>query len=191
MCSGTSRWLRVNSARHSRKWRCKTSGSWKSGTPTASRASGRSTARRANDLRLRGRSRVLLRPAHGVRQSRAEAAVKRFWDKVDMSGGPNSCWNWTAFTQPAYRPGQLPYGKFRANGTVLLAHRVAFELAKGPIPDGHIVRHACDNPKCCNPAHLSSGTQSDNVGDAISRGRHMVPRFGRRGGEVKRCLRTT
>jgi hypothetical protein len=51
------------------------------------------------------------------------------------------------------------------------AHRVVWELIHGPIPEGLVVRHSCDNPPCCNPAHLLIGTQSDNLMDASVRGR--------------------
>ena len=51
------------------------------------------------------------------------------------------------------------------------AHRIAHELFVGPIPDGHVVRHSCDRPICVQPAHLSHGTQRDNVDDAMSRDR--------------------
>ena len=56
-------------------------------------------------------------------------------------------------------------------GRTLLAHRVAWELANGPIPDGLLVCHRCDNPPCCNPEHLFLGTKSDNALDQIGKGR--------------------
>lgn len=52
-----------------------------------------------------------------------------------------------------------------------LAHRVAYFLEHGVDPTGSIVRHACDNPPCVNPAHLLDGTQQENVADAVERGR--------------------
>lgn len=51
------------------------------------------------------------------------------------------------------------------------AHRLAFQLVKGPIPEGLSILHSCDNPPCCNPAHLTAGTTKENVQDAISKGR--------------------
>ena len=53
----------------------------------------------------------------------------------------------------------------------VLAHRAAYIEANGPIPDGMIVRHTCDNPPCCNPEHLVLGSHADNTKDKVSRGR--------------------
>ena len=54
---------------------------------------------------------------------------------------------------------------------MLLAHRVSWELHNGPIPPGKIIMHSCDHPWCVNPAHLSVGTQKDNMADCIAKGR--------------------
>lgn len=55
-----------------------------------------------------------------------------------------------------------------------MAHRLAWEFSKGPIPEGLQVLHKCDNRKCCNPSHLFLGTQKDNIQDMISKGRKAI-----------------
>ena len=60
---------------------------------------------------------------------------------------------------------------WKCSGARVLAHRVAWELFIGGIPDNMFVLHRCDNPKCCNPKHLFLGTQSDNAKDMHSKGR--------------------
>lgn len=89
----------------------------------------------------------------------------RFWAKVDMLG-PDECWLWNA------RKTKTGYGQFSRKRKPKLAHRVAYELAVGPIPAGLHVLHSCDNPPCCNPAHLHSGTNADNMREKCERGRH-------------------
>ena len=54
----------------------------------------------------------------------------------------------------------------------VFAHRLAYELARGPIPAGMVVMHACDAPNCVNPDHLSVGTQAENIRDSVKKGRH-------------------
>ena len=93
----------------------------------------------------------------------------------------NGCIEWTG---PLYSNG---YGSFSTGYDDKLAHRVAWELANGPIPEGMVVRHSCDNRKCVNPGHLLIGTQGDNMRDMIERGRAAAPP---RGALSPRCILT-
>lgn len=94
-----------------------------------------------------------------------------FWERVDKSGGPDACWpymgarNRTGYGVVTRRPAN-PY----------LAHRYAWFLTYGrwPEPCG---LHLCDNPPCCNPAHLFEGDRAANNRDMAAKGRHV----GRRG----------
>jgi hypothetical protein len=81
-------------------------------------------------------------------------------------GEPDECWLWTA--DRASR-----YARLGVAGKMLYADIIAWALANGRWPEqGEVVRHACDTPKCVNPAHLSIGTHADNVADMVARGRH-------------------
>jgi hypothetical protein len=91
-----------------------------------------------------------------------------FVSGIDKSG---ACWNWKG---AADKDG---YGTVKLRGRrVEKAHRLAFRLAKGDIPDGMMVCHECDNPSCCNPAHLFLGTAQDNKSDCVAKGRHVKGR---------------
>ena len=78
--------------------------------------------------------------------------------------GPG-CWEWTASRQ------KFGYGTKWHNGSVQLAHRIAWEEANGPIQEGMCVLHRCDNPKCVRPDHLFLGTVADNNADRHAKGR--------------------
>ena len=78
---------------------------------------------------------------------------------------PNGCQEWTGSHD---RKG---YGRIKANGKNQAAHRVAWELAFGAIPDGLFVLHRCDNPPCVKPAHLFLGTNAVNMADCVAKGR--------------------
>ena len=86
-----------------------------------------------------------------------------FWLLVDKP--PNDCWEWLGDT---YGSG---YGRWRSEG----AHRTAYKMSAGPIPDGMLVLHSCDNRLCVRPDHLSLGTHSDNMTQALKRGRAKMP----------------
>lgn len=79
-----------------------------------------------------------------------------------------NCWVWTgAMASSGY--GKIGCGWH--SGRTLSAHRVAWEVVHGEIPDKLQVLHRCDNKKCVNPAHLFLGTQFDNIHDCIRKGR--------------------
>ena len=90
----------------------------------------------------------------------------RFWARVRKR--KRGCWEWQGYRAPS------GYGVLQArkiHDAPLLAHRVAWRLRRGPIPDGAHVLHRCDNPRCVRLSHLFLGTQSDNNADRQSKGR--------------------
>jgi hypothetical protein len=109
-------------------------------------------------------------------------AQDRFWSKVDRRG-PDDCWPWLAKARTKFG-----YGRFAVPraGRQLDAHKVAYLLTHGFIPAGLMVLHRCDNPPCCNPAHLRAGTSLDNMRDRAERGRlGDARRFGESNGRSR------
>lgn len=79
---------------------------------------------------------------------------ERFWARVDKT---DTCWNWTG------APNDWGYGTFVVEGRKVKAHRFAFELENGPIPEGMQVDHRCRKPACVNPNHLRLATNKQNA----------------------------
>lgn len=87
----------------------------------------------------------------------AKTVAERLWAKVQRGPG---CWLWTG----AFAAGDR-YGAIRIEGKNYRVHRVAYELTKGAIPEGMVVRHRCANTLCCRPSHLLVGTHKQNMAD--------------------------
>jgi len=89
--------------------------------------------------------------------------AERFWEKVDKTDG---CWLWTASRTTS------GYGQFCPVGNVpRKAHRIAWELTYGPVPEGAHVLHRCDTPLCVRPDHLFLGDAAANVDDMWTKSR--------------------
>lgn len=84
--------------------------------------------------------------------------LRRFWAKVDKTGGPDACWLWTGGKLP------LGYGMFHFSMPQIhiYAHRFAYITEVGAIPPGLVIDHLCRNPSCVNPKHLEPVTQRVN-----------------------------
>jgi len=99
----------------------------------------------------------------------ARNTPEKFWANVGILS-ENDCWEW--------KLGKVPdgYGYVKYQRKSLLAHRLSYILTYGEVPEGQLVCYHCDNPPCCNPAHLFLGTDLDNSRDKYSKGRANHPK---------------
>lgn len=111
---------------------------------------------------------AVLRREADRRDLRDQRLESRFWAKVNKT--PVGCWLWTGHI------GADGYGRVYMGGPSHMerAHRASLFLSTGKLPDG-VVMHSCDVRACVNPAHLSVGSQRDNVHDTIAKGRAVYP----------------
>lgn len=106
-----------------------------------------------------------------------------YFEVLESVGEPDpvtGCREWTRARTAA------GYGAVNWNGKVVLAHRLAYTRAVGPIQAGKFVCHRCDNPACVEPSHLFVGTQRDNMRDCAAKWRTNAPK-----GEACRSAKLT
>lgn len=93
----------------------------------------------------------------------------RFWARIEKAEDPDGCWLWTGTLHHG------GYGLIRVDGRQESAHRVAWEMENGPIPDGMMICHRCDVKRCVRNdgehSHLFLGTAADNMHDMARKGR--------------------
>lgn len=105
-------------------------------------------------------------PRRRTPQSLADPALAvRLWSKVDRRA-PEECWPWRASRS------LNGYGRILLNGKLEVAPRIAWAITHGEDPGSFDVCHSCDNPACCNPAHLWRGTRRQNLRDMVKKRRH-------------------
>lgn len=107
-------------------------------------------------------------PPHGQEVRRHEPLEERFFRMVRWPSNWSACWPCGISID---RHG---YGRISVDGRLTGAHRVAYEMAIGPIPDGLVIDHLCRNPPCVNPMHLEPVTQAENMHRSAGRS-HRPP----------------
>lgn len=89
------------------------------------------------------------------------ALRRRGWTVVSRVLGISACWEWDGTLMAN------GYGYVHCGGKLLRAHRVSYEVFRGDIPAGQVVRHRCNNKRCVNPHHLELGSQQQNLDDMV------------------------
>lgn len=101
----------------------------------------------------------------------SKSVADRFWSKCEKTIAA-VCWEWQAASNVA------GYGQFVFEGRLCMAHRVAYVLSVGPIPEGLQIDHLCRNVRCVNPSHLEPVTPKENVARsttaAVARARQLA-----------------
>lgn len=87
-----------------------------------------------------------------------------FRKRLASFAGQDGCWLWNGATKNGY-------GYTTLFGVTMNAHRAAYLIAVGPIPNGLDVCHRCDVRLCIRPDHLFTGTRKENMEDCVSKGR--------------------
>ena len=108
---------------------------------------------------------VIYRRGHAPAETFREFIENRVLPRIDMAG---DCWEWTGARSSA------GYGQSTFQQKRYTVTRALWEYHNGPIPDGLVICHKCDNPPCCRMDHLFIGTTSDNARDMVAKGRHFA-----------------
>lgn len=102
-------------------------------------------------------------------QSELKALAARVRRRLEVDP-QTGCWNWASPNSLVGRG----RGYISVHGRPMLHHRAVWTLLVGPIPQGALLCHHCDNPRCANPAHLYVGDHASNMADMRARGRHWT-----------------
>lgn len=119
-------------------------------------------------------SKCCSKPCAVLYRQRTFTPPVRFWLKVPLRPEPPSeCWMWTGAVN---RKG---YGSFNpgVNEPNCVAHRYAWTLVNGPVPEGKLVLHRCDTPGCVRVSHLFVGSAAENTADMMSKQRNKFKTF--------------
>ncbi len=114
------------------------------------------------DLKTRSGRYLARQNGFDIPKKRHGRRAKSFDEQIDKS---QDCWIWTSSVN------KDGYGKYTVGGKTFRAHKFAWERASGPVPDGKVLMHFCDQPRCCKPAHMSVATHAENMTDKVNKGR--------------------